>query len=350
MKHRQNTKITAIKGNKFDIHAKKFILTYPVKNDIEKLEKSQVIEILKNKFNLLKGKVEYICVAFETGEEENYKHLHVALKCNRRVRIRNQEFLDIKGVHGHYKTVDNKRDSWSNVLIYIQKDENYEVWKDTTAITKLEEAPNLVVKLVEHLRSIKNPDKQRLAIKGLSTAADALYRLNKDRIDRAINIHVGDIGNNYQYCDFKNVPKEVTDWDKKHRKLKALLLLGKSETGKTSLAKSLMQNPLIVSIKEDLKYFDRSVHDGIIFDDFSLEGIKKEEIIHLFDLETTRTFDIKFSHARIHSSVDRIFTSNLKPEEFLGYKQMKDVPHELMRRIVFCWIENDMRKNRKNEE
>lgn len=206
----------------------------------------------------------------------------------------------------------------------------------------MQEAPGNVAKLVEHLRGINNPDKQGAAIQGLSTAADAVYQLNRHRIDRAININIVD--KNYNYKDFRNVPKEVDQWNKSYRKLKTLLLLGNSETGKTALAKSLMQNPLMVSIKEDLKAFDRLVHDGIIFDDFCLEGMKKQDMIHLFDLENARTIDVKFSQARIPCKVERIFTSNEKLEKFLGYKQMGDVPHELMRRIVACVIDKDMRR------
>lgn len=349
MKTSKNTKIIASGAVKFDIDAKRFLLTFPMKDNIRSLERSQIIESFKEKFDDLKAKVEYICVAFEQGEEakeedgKQYEHLHVVLKLDRKTRIRDARFFDIQQVHGHYKPIDCKRNSWTRAVNYVQKDGNYEIWKNTAQIARLDEAPGNIVKLVEHLRGIKDEDKQALAISGLSTAADALYRLNKGRIDRAINMR--DInGVKYEQCNF-NIPQEVMEWNEKYRKLKALLLIGKSETGKTELAKALLKNPLFVSIKEDLKHFDPVVHDGLIFDDFSFNSMKKEDIIHLFDLENSRTFDVKFSHARIPFKVERIFTSNKSLNELLGYQQLEEVPNELMRRVVVCAIDADMRKN-----
>lgn len=123
----QKNEIRAVEGTKFKIHAKRLILTYPIKDHIKKLEKSQVIELLRDKFNHLAAKIEYLCVAFERGEKENYAHMHVTLRCDRLVRIRNQAFLDINGVHGNYKAIDRRKDSWMRTLNYVQKDGDYEI-------------------------------------------------------------------------------------------------------------------------------------------------------------------------------------------------------------------------------
>lgn len=58
--------------------------------------------------------------------------------------------------------------------------------------------------------------------------------------------------------------------EKNKKETHALVLLRVSGIGKTSLAKSMVKNPLMVFlILEDLKKLDDQ-HDGLLFDDFCL--------------------------------------------------------------------------------
>ncbi|PVV00505.1 hypothetical protein BB560_005111, partial [Smittium megazygosporum] len=77
------------------------------------------------------------------------------------------------------------------------------------------------------------------------------------------------------------IPPEIYYWD---RFSTCLWLCGKSGTGKTSFAKSLFKNPIVVRLLEDLKKLSL-LHDGIIFDDMNFAEADREDQIHLLDVE-----------------------------------------------------------------
>lgn len=334
---------------RFRIHAKHIFATYPYNKKLRGLSKEQIIDELKDMVSGYKARLKRIIVSFETGEKvtdsKNYAHLHVLLSFDRTLDLKSENFLDLRGVHGHYKAVDKKRNSLSNVVKYVQKDGDFETWKDTSDITKMEEAPGNVAKLVEHLRGMRTPAEQKNAIQSFSTAARALYMLNKGKIDKAIQINIGNTYNNYKECQF-NLPKEYLQW-KKEMHSKSLLLLGASNTGKTSLAVAAFMNPLIVSDLNSLKDLNDE-HDGIVFDDVIFRKLEREQKIHLLDLEQRRSFNVKFGTAAIERRVPRIFTSNLAENEFLGFIEAEEIPQELKRRYIFCLVTNDLRKEREN--
>ena len=58
-------------------------------------------------------------------------------------------------------------------------------------------------------------------------------------------------------------------------------------------------------------------HDGLVFDDFNLQGLKPENAIHLLDMELPRSFKIRYSNVEIPANMPRIFTSNLPPTQML---------------------------------
>ena len=331
---------------KWEIHAKHLFLTYPVKEHIFNKTRSQLIEMLKEIFTDFKANLNYILVSEETGEKKHdskdYQHIHVLCSFDRKVRIRNPHTLDLAGIHGHYKSINKKKGSVARVKRYCMKDGQYTEWKDTSSITKLDEASGNVLKLVEHLRS--NKDEKGL-LSNLSSAAEATYAYHKERIDKAVNVNVVRSGNVHQYsaCNF-NLPPEYLEWQKS-RERKALLLLGKSCTGKTSLALASFKNPLLVRDLNTLKKLDNS-HDGIVFDDVIFATLKREQKIHLLDVEHETGWNVKFGTVEIRSMLPRIFTSNEDVHGFLGYLETMDIPEELKRRYICCIVEKDLRKKK----
>ena len=345
------------KPSEFRMNCKKFFLTYPKKDGIKDVTKSQIIEKLKENFRNLASNPTYILVAEETGKENNdskdYKHFHVVVVFDRRTDIRDSNFFDIDGVHGHYKMIDKKRGSLSKVQRYCRKNGDYEVWENTLLTTK--EVTQLdstkqtnVAKLVTHLSNLSPTERKHLK---LSEASEVLYALNKHRIDQAVNIIINNInnsgkhaGSNYDMRQF-HIPQEVEKWKKEYKHQKSLLLLGLSGTGKTSLAKSLFKNPLLVCNKEDLKLLTND-HDGLIFDDFAMAEMNRKEQIHLLDLENARSFLVKFSSIRIPEALPRVFTSNDDEKAFFGVVEGEMLPKELTRRRIKCVVTKDLRKSK----
>lgn len=90
----------------------------------------------------------------------------------------------------------------------------------------------------------------------------------------------------FKLANFINLPSHLLDWLSSDTP-SALLLFGPSDTGKTELAKALMDargvRSVFVRNKEGLKEFRPGFHAGIIFDDLDVELFSRKELIHLFD-------------------------------------------------------------------
>jgi len=91
---------------------------------------------------------------------------------------------------------------------------------------------------------------------------------------------------------------------------KALFLHGPSGVGKSHFALAHFNHPLFVSDMDDLKSLSPTYHDGIVFDDMSFTHIPPEKVIHLLDLEFTRSIRCRHTNATIPAFMPRIFTHN----------------------------------------
>lgn len=104
------------------------------------------------------------------------------------------------------------------------------------------------------------------------------------------------------------------DWS--HRELgqkkKCIVLQGKSNTGKTKLAKAIFKNPLIVRHMDKLKRFDPIRHDGIVFDDMSFAHYPREVVLNLMDMDDDTDQNVKNGMVTIPAGHPRIFTTNRK--------------------------------------
>lgn len=117
-----------------------------------------------------------------------------------------------------------------------------------------------------------------------------------------------------------------------------LWLRGATETGKTSYAKTLFKNPLLVRNKNQLKSFKAGVHDGIIFDDMYFMHWPMSSCIHLTDIADDSGIDVKHSHVVIPAGTPRVFTSN-------GWIWPDDPHKAIQRRVFYCKVNFDLRKS-----
>ena len=106
----------------------------------------------------------------------------------------------------------------------------------------------------------------------------------------------------FKLDEFKWDP--ITDWSKSH------ILWGDSGIGKTNFAHAHFKNPLFLSHIDGLKGFDKSFHDGIIFDDMNFDYWPHDPCIHITDIDFDRQINVKCTVAVIPKNTRKIFTTN----------------------------------------
>lgn len=100
----------------------------------------------------------------------------------------------------------------------------------------------------------------------------------------------------------------ITDWSVSH------VVCGQSNIGKTEWAKQHFPGGcLVVSQMDDLKEFDASKHDGIVFDDMCFTHMPRQAQIHITDIDDDRSIYCRYGNAHIPANTKKIFTTNVLP-------------------------------------
>lgn len=132
--------------------------------------------------------------------------------------------------------------------------------------------------------------------------------------------------------------RPFNDWNRRT----TLILSGPSDIGKTELAKAYLQgNFLLCRTLDRLKDLDQETYpgQGIILDDFNLDGWSREEIIHLFDCENDTTIKCRYSDATIPEGTARIMTTNKSWVELFGHLPTLT---GIERRVTFTLLDGDL--------
>lgn len=103
-------------GKNFEIHAKKFFLTYPQCN----LEPKRALELLQGIAETREFNILFYAIAQERHEDGNF-HLHCFLELDEQIKVNNCRYFDIAGFHGKYEGARKP----SKVVKYCTKDGNY---------------------------------------------------------------------------------------------------------------------------------------------------------------------------------------------------------------------------------
>ncbi len=96
----------------------------------------------------------------------------------------------------------------------------------------------------------------------------------------------------------------IKDWSRTH------IFWGQPGVGKSEFALAHFNAPLVVSHIDDLRQFDQTVHDGIVFDDMNFDHIPRSAQIHITDQTLPRSIHIRYSTALIPAHTRKIFTTN----------------------------------------
>jgi len=95
---------------------------------------------------------------------------------------------------------------------------------------------------------------------------------------------------------------------------KSIICYGTSGVGKTTWAKTVANKPsLWITHMDDLKHFNKEIHNSIIFDDLSFVHYPLQAQIHLVDTDDARTLHIRYKTVTIPAGVQKIFTCNTFP-------------------------------------
>lgn len=99
-------------------------------------------------------------------------------------------------------------------------------------------------------------------------------------------------------------------WNITHDWNTSLWLWGPAGIGKTCYAQSLLPNALFASHMDQLKGYDPTNYEGIIFDDMAFSHLPREAQIHLVDTEQDRAIHCRHTCAWIPAGTKKIFLSN----------------------------------------
>lgn len=272
----------------------------------------------------------------EEKHEDGTPHLHAWFEYTKRIDCRNLDQLHMVAqdgtvYKGHYKKADR------NAIGYV--------FKDGVFITSLSEDDQAaaIAKWDSHQAKGDGwPGVIKLAKGGdIDQALDLLYLVNpRDAVMQGPaklrgNLSAMSKKRKENPCtDMKfSPPPAVGLWD---RTKYSLVLVGPAKTGKTCFAMSCFENPLKCNRFDKLKEFDPKIHDGIVFDDMSFFGFKRDNVVAVTTVEMDSDVNVKYAMVVIPASTPRVFTNNILPFEM-------DAAGAIARRIHVVCVDTDMR-------
>ena len=91
--------------------------------------------------------------------------------------------------------------------------------------------------------------------------------------------------------------------------------------GKTALALTLVERPLLINEIEGLKQFDPAKHSSIVFDEVDLTSLLRARALAIVEYEWPRQVHARYVDVDIPARVPKIFLSNMPdvfPRDFTG--------------------------------
>ena len=109
--------------------------------------------------------------------------------------------------------------------------------------------------------------------------------------------------NRFKLDDFRNTAIDLNESP-------TVILSGPTGLGKTQFALAHFERPYLVSHIDQLRDFDETRFDGIVFDDMSFSHMPANTRIHLVDDECDRHIHVRYNTAFIPAGTKKIFTTN----------------------------------------
>lgn len=135
-------------------------------------------------------------------------------------------------------------------------------------------------------------------------------------IERAHDLIVTDKSAQSEYslidCS-KYIKQAPLNWAERNGRGVTEVLIGPPNCGKTQFALAHFNQPLLVSHLDDLKRFDPTNHDGIVFDDIDFKHLPRTAQIHLTDWSCDRSIHARFVCSKIPKHTRKIVCCNEYP-------------------------------------
>nr|QTE03368.1 MAG: replication-associated protein [Grus japonensis CRESS-DNA-virus sp.] len=273
----------------FELNAKGLFLTYPQCS----IQPQEALDLLREICQKKKRTVEEYLIATEKHQDGN-DHLHCWIKMDKAIFVRDALLFDLKGHHGNYQGARNS----TRIKTYCAKEGNYIAdppYSPTAKATTWTSALTLAKEgnLKEALSTLESG--------GERSCRDLI--LHRTSIMKSLQ--------EFQPVSELTCARPVTSygtifvWDR----ALTLVLLGPTNTGKTTLACSLLPKALFTSHLDRLAELSPQ-HEGIILDDMSFKHLHDEAQIHLIDTAMTRDIHVRYRTATLPAGTPRILTSN----------------------------------------
>lgn len=271
----------------FRFVAKKALLTYAAH-----LPKEDLATYLKRKF---KGDLE-VKICHEVGDT-GHQHTHVAFITKRKPDFKDARCFDFEGHHPNIR-VPRDASHWKEIVKYLDKQDDDVYGHIEVKLEKgdLLEASIAFVKQCSTWREVLQCSDMNMlmCISGKLQFFQQIHtNLANARVEKP----------KHKLTDFNVDALDIT---------KPTLLWGVSGAGKTEFALAHFNKPLFISNIDDLNKFQEGYHDGLVFDDIDFSHFPPTAIIHLCDINHTRTIKCRYQNAVIPQGTPRIFTSNVE--------------------------------------
>lgn len=283
------TTLPACDPVKFRLNARQLFLTYP-KCDIPPEE---ALSLLQDRIPIK----DYI-IAQETHQDGSL-HLHCYLYLDRKVNVRDPSSLDLRCHHGNYQTCRSR----AAVMKYVKKDGHY------------------ITNLALTVGDVWSTARQKARSGDLSGALEVLE--GQERSCRDLTLHGDQIRRNLSWLNTSKIQVQydltMFNWSIQWNQRQCLILTGPTGTGKTALAKALIPTAMLCSHVDQIKDYEASGYDGVIFDDMSFKHLPVEGQIHLVDTEEDRWIHCRYAPGKLKRGTSRIITTNKPYYEVLEF-------------------------------
>ena len=284
--HALPTSHDPVEGKGFRLQCNAVHLTY--KTNIPKQA------LLKFMEGLFQNDVKEFSICHEQSEG-GYAHTHCYVKWVKKLDIKSCRKFDYQNLHPNIKRVVAAQHR--NIVLKYHLKQDHEPLANYTAVPAMEEL-HAYVKVTPDWDIVVQSTAYAQLISTRLSYVKQLHGTYHNRT-KSVNEHASDTWT-----------QPLLDLESDKFLNRACVLTGPAGCGKTSFAKAHFKHPLVCLHLDDLKSIRAGYHDGVVFDDMSFTHLPATSIIHLLDVENTRSIHCRNTNARLPAGMPRMFTIN----------------------------------------